>query len=142
MKKAKERGVDHAGGAYEHKTRVVEEDPGRRKDRGDPKDCPKGRSGRAETVAAAGPGLCERNGRCAGAVLLPRVGSDFWPMSYMASRSCVPVEDLERYADGKPLYGWIVGEAEAYDTPSPLAEFGMTRPPMSWQYIEIPETEG
>ena len=68
--------------------------------------------------------------------------SDFWPMSYMASRSCVPVEDLERYADGKPLYGWIVGEAEAYDTPSPLAEFGMTRPPMSWQYIEIPETEG
>lgn len=68
--------------------------------------------------------------------------SDCWPMSYMASRSCVPVEDLERYADGKPLYGWIVGEAEAYDTPSPLAEFGMTRPPMSWQYIEIPETEG
>ena len=68
--------------------------------------------------------------------------SDFWPMSYMASRSCVPVEDLERYADGKPLYGWIVGEAEAYDTPSPLAEFGVNRPPMSWQYIEIPETEG
>ena len=23
-----------------------------------------------------------------------------------------------------------------------VAEFGMTRPPMSWQYIEIPETEG
>lgn len=24
---------------------------------------------------------------------------------YLASRSCVPVEDLEKYAGGKPLYG-------------------------------------
>ena len=56
-----------------------------------------------------------------------------------ASRSCVPAEDLEKYAGGKSLYGWIVGEAEEYETPSPLAEFGLTRPPMSWQYIEIPD---
>lgn len=58
---------------------------------------------------------------------------------YLASRSCVPAEDLEKYAGGKSLYGWIVGEAEEYETPSPLAEFGLTRPPMSWQYIEIPD---
>lgn len=58
---------------------------------------------------------------------------------YLASRSCVPAEDLEKYAGGKSLYGWIVGEAEEYGTPSPLAEFGLTRPPMSWQYIEIPD---
>ena len=58
---------------------------------------------------------------------------------YLASRSCVPAEGLEKYAGGKSLYGWIVGEAEEYETPSPLAEFGLTRPPMSWQYIEIPD---
>ena len=42
---------------------------------------------------------------------------------------------------GKSLYGWIVGEAEEYDTPSPLAEFGLNRPPMSWQYVEVPDPE-
>ena len=60
---------------------------------------------------------------------------------YLASRSCVPAEDLEKYAGGKSLYGWIVGEAEEYDTPSPLAEFGLNRPPMSWQYVEVPDLE-
>ena len=39
------------------------------------------------------------------------------------------------------MYGWIVGEAEEYDTPSPLAEFGLNRPPMSWQYVEVPDLE-
>lgn len=52
-----------------------------------------------------------------------------------------PKIDLKKYAGGKSLYGWIVGEAEAYDTPSPLAEFGLNRPPMSWQYVEIPDPE-
>lgn len=67
------------------------------------------------------------------------VKSNCW--RYLSSRSCVPEEDLKKYAGGKSLYGWIVGEAEAYDTPSPLAEFGLNRPPMSWQYVEIPDPE-
>ena len=28
---------------------------------------------------------------------------------------------------------------EKFDAPSPLAEFGLDRPPMSWQYVEIPD---
>ena len=67
------------------------------------------------------------------------VKSNCW--RYLSSRSCVPEEDLKKYAGGKSLYGWIVGEAEAYDTPSPLAEFGLNHPPMSWQYVEIPDPE-
>lgn len=89
-------------------------------------------------MAAAGPGLCERDRGGAGAVPLHGVGKSNC-FRYLASRSCVPAEDLEKYAGGKSLYGWIVGEAEEYETPSPLAEFGLTRPPMSWQYIEIPD---
>lgn len=67
------------------------------------------------------------------------VKSNCW--RYLSSRSCVPAEALEKYAGGKSLYGWIVGEAEEYDTPSPLAEFGLNRPPMSWQYVEVPDPE-
>lgn len=60
-------------------------------------------------------------------------------LSYFVERSCVPLHDLEEYAGGKSLCGWIVKDPEKYDEPSPLAEFGLSRPPMSWQYVEIPD---
>ena len=62
----------------------------------------------------------------------------------MERQSCVPLADLVEYAGGpgNSLCGWIVKESEKFDTPSPLAEFGLNRPPVSWQYIEIPDTQG
>ena len=60
-------------------------------------------------------------------------------MQDLEEMSCVPRRDLLKYARGRRLSGWIVQDPEKYDTPSPLAEFGLTRPPMSWQYIEIPD---
>ena len=53
--------------------------------------------------------------------------------------SCVPREDLLKYAKGRRLSGWIVQSPEKLDAPSPLVEFGLDRPPMSWQYVEIPD---
>ena len=51
--------------------------------------------------------------------------------------------DLVDYAGGpgKSVCAWIVENPEKFDEPRPLAEFGLKHPPMSWQYIEIPETE-
>ena len=40
---------------------------------------------------------------------------------------------------GKCVSGWFIEAPEKFDTPSPLAEFGLDRPPMSWQYVEIPD---
>lgn len=58
-------------------------------------------------------------------------------------RACIPTGDLVDYAGGpgKSVCAWIVENPEKFDEQRPLAEFGLTRPPMSWQYIEIPETE-
>lgn len=58
-------------------------------------------------------------------------------------RACIPMGDLVDYAGGpgKSVCAWIVENPEKFDEQRPLAEFGLTRPPMSWQYIEIPETE-
>lgn len=68
------------------------------------------------------------------------VKTNYYP--YLEKRACLPLQALEEYGAGKCLYGWIVENPKKYDTPSPLAEFGLTRPPMSWRYIEIPdETE-
>lgn len=62
-------------------------------------------------------------------------------MPYLSAQSCVSLEKLEEYAGGpdKSLYGWIVNHPQEYDAPSLLAEFGLTHPPMSWQYVEIPD---
>lgn len=67
-----------------------------------------------------------------------------WEVSYrtmqdLEEMSCVPREDLLKYAKGRRLSGWIVQSPEKFDTPSPLAEFSLDRPPMSWQYVEIPD---
>lgn len=63
------------------------------------------------------------------------------PMDLLAEQSCVPRVNLWTYANGMGLYGWVVEDPEKYTTPSPLAEFGLTHPPMSWQYVEIPDME-
>ena len=60
-------------------------------------------------------------------------------MQDLEEMSCVPREDLLKYAKGRRLSGWIVQSPEKFDAPSPLAEFGLDRPPMSWQYVEIPD---
>lgn len=60
-------------------------------------------------------------------------------MQDLEGMSCVPREDLLKYAKGRRLSGWIVRSPEKFDAPSPLAEFGLDRPPMSWQYVEIPD---
>lgn len=67
------------------------------------------------------------------------VKTNFLP--YLSGPSCVSLEQLEEYAGGpgKSLCGWIVTEAQEYTTPSLLAEFGLNRPPMSWQYVEVPD---
>lgn len=122
---------------------MVGEDPGWGERPGNQKDGPAGRSRRAGEpepwpllvlAYVSGTGAVLGQFLCMG-----WVKSNCW--RYLSSRSCVPEEDLKKYAGGKSLYGWIVGEAEAYDTPSPLAEFGLNRPPMSWQYVEIPDPE-
>lgn len=77
-------------------------------------------------------------GAVQGQFICPGEASEHSPHD-LAGPSCVPVKDLIRYAKGKRLSGWIIKDPEKYDTPSPLAEFGLNRPPMSWQYIEIPD---
>ena len=59
--------------------------------------------------------------------------------------SCVPVQELLEYANGKELYFWNISDLVIYDEPKPLSEFVMAntqhychlqRPPQSWCYVE------
>ena len=62
-------------------------------------------------------------------------------LEMLVDQSCVPLENLRAYAKGGSLYGWMIQNAEKFDIPVPLAEVGLTKPPMSWQYVEIPESQ-
>lgn len=84
-------------------------------------------------------------------------------MSYDYEDSCVSVSELQKYANGKPLYGWHISDLVIYDKPKVLGEFKkinrecwyadlglakrdcskcrdesclVSRPPQSWCYVE------
>ena len=57
------------------------------------------------------------------------------------TRGCVPREELEKYAAGKDLFAWIILGSRTMETFNgkeylTLADFGLERPPQSWQYVE------
>lgn len=55
--------------------------------------------------------------------------------------SCVPIEELKKYANGKMLVRWHISDVKIYDQPRELRDFGKKRPPQSWCYVENNETE-
>ncbi len=51
---------------------------------------------------------------------------------------CVPIEELAKYrGDKRELFGWKVKNPKKFDKPKTLADFGLKRPPQSWQYVEV-----
>lgn len=50
--------------------------------------------------------------------------------------SCLTWKELQEYGKGKPLYGWHISDLKIYDKPILLEELGVTRPPLSWMFVE------
>lgn len=44
-------------------------------------------------------------------------------ISYDSKETCVSVDDMKKYANGKPLYGWHISDLVIYDRPKELSEF-------------------
>lgn len=57
----------------------------------------------------------------------------------MEQQSCVPVGVAAPYAGGNPLYAWRVENFQPVSLP--LSDFGLKRPPMSWQYVRSLDNE-
>lgn len=74
-------------------------------------------------------------------------------LKLMSKESCVPVDDLLKYSNGRGLYGWRISGLKIYDKPKELSEFKrtiyldscckillctqqLTRPPQSYCYVE------
>lgn len=57
------------------------------------------------------------------------------PLERILKESCIPYYDLHRYAYHDDAFGWHISDLKIYDTPKQLADFGLSRPPQSWRYI-------
>ena len=56
--------------------------------------------------------------------------------SIVTDFSCLTEWQLAKYARGRKIYAWFLGEIVKYDKPKPLSEFGLARAPQSWCYVE------
>lgn len=45
-------------------------------------------------------------------------------------------EIIDYLGNEKTGYGWHISKLKIYDEPKELSEFGLTRPPQSWCYVE------
>lgn len=59
----------------------------------------------------------------------------------LIDRGCVPLEDLDKYrGKHRELFAWKFIKVVKFEHSKSLEEFGLKRPPQSWQYIEEEKT--
>lgn len=51
--------------------------------------------------------------------------------------SCLSEQEIVDYADGRSVCGWHISALKMYDEPRKLCEFGLSRPPQSWGYVDL-----
>ena len=66
----------------------------------------------------------------------------FQSLNLMSIESCVSLEDLYLYSNGKTLYGWRISNLKIYDQPKELSEFGIKKAPQSWCYVKKQSSKG
>lgn len=49
---------------------------------------------------------------------------------------CMAEIESIAYARNQPIFGWHISDLKIYDEPKELSEFGLTRSPQSWCYVE------
>lgn len=55
-----------------------------------------------------------------------------------ATYGCVNVEDLKKYqGENCAICGWFIDLPQKFKEPKSLEDFGLERPPQSWQYTEV-----
>lgn len=87
-----------------------------------------------------------RNGKVIGSFVCDKVykivpDGEYYSNGYdidddMLSETCLGRGYLTGYGLGYTIYGWHITSPKLFDKPRELSEFGITRAPMSWCYVE------
>ena len=54
----------------------------------------------------------------------------------LGDNDCLSFNDMKAYLGNKKGYDWHISDLKIYGKPKELSEFGLTRPPKGWQYVE------
>ena len=55
----------------------------------------------------------------------------------VADFACIGFEELAIYLNGRDFgFGWHISDLVIYEMPKELSDFGLSRPPQSWCYVE------
>lgn len=87
------------------------------------------------------------NGKVIGEFVCELILDMYPPFGNKTEGTCLEAREMYEYAGGygwvrRPLCGWFISNLEIYDTPKELSEFGLTRAPQSWCYVEGGESDG
>ena len=67
----------------------------------------------------------------------PIRGYDNGSLEVITKSSCLDVDAIETYAAGQGVcYAWEICDLEVFKEPKDISEFGLKRPPQSWQYLK------
>lgn len=55
---------------------------------------------------------------------------------YFVDGSCVLLEDIKAYMGKGKISAWGISDVILYSKPEPISNFGLSRPPQSWCYVE------
>lgn len=85
-------------------------------------------------------GICLGNGKVIGEFVCSEIetlhSNTIFNAPALYSQSCLTREEFFEYAADGTVYFWYISDLKIYDEPIELSEFGLTRPPQSWRYVE------
>ena len=64
---------------------------------------------------------------------------DYHGLEDLMEKACLNDEEINEYAPDLSFYAWHISDLVIFDKPKELSEFGVKRPPQSWQYVEVRE---
>lgn len=63
-------------------------------------------------------------------------GLRYKPADTLLQAACLTEDAAETYLKGGDGFGWGISNLILYSTPKPLSDFGLSRAPQSWCYVE------
>lgn len=76
------------------------------------------------------------DGKVIGEFVCNYINKIYVPFGDKTGGTCLNAKEIYDYVNRDFCYGWHISELKIYDTPKPLSEFGLTRAPQSWCYVE------